>query len=32
VLLLQRGVRCPDDASAWPRRPIAFGEWLTVER
>jgi len=25
-------VRCPDDASAWPRRPIAFGEWLTVER
>ncbi|MDM0119180.1 histidine phosphatase family protein [Variovorax arabinosiphilus] len=31
VTLLQQGVRCPADAGAWPRRPIGFGEWVTVE-
>jgi alpha-ribazole phosphatase len=31
VLLLQQGVRCPADAGEWPRQPIGFGEWLTVE-
>lgn len=31
VTLLQRGVRMPVDASEWPRQPIGFGEWLTIE-
>ena len=31
VLLLQQGVRCPENAGEWPRQSIAFGEWLTVE-
>ena len=31
VTLLRRGVRCPDNAADWPRQPIAFGEWLTVD-
>lgn len=31
VLLLQQGIRCPVDAAAWPRRSIAFGEWLCIE-
>ena len=31
VTLLQRGVRMPVDANEWPRQPIGFGEWLTVE-
>lgn len=31
VMLLQRGVRCPESASEWPRQPIAFGEWMTLE-
>ena len=31
VLLLQRGVRCPANASEWPSQPIAFGEWLTID-
>ena len=31
VTLLRRGVRCPDAAADWPRQPIAFGEWLTVD-
>ncbi len=31
VWLLQRGVRCPQDAAEWPVQPIAHGEWLTVE-
>ena len=31
VTLLQRGVSVPADASEWPRQPIGFGEWSTVE-
>jgi alpha-ribazole phosphatase len=31
AFLLQQGVRCPEDAGAWPRHPIAFGEWVTLE-
>ncbi|MGJ7492034.1 histidine phosphatase family protein [Variovorax sp. ZT4R33] len=32
VMLLQHGVRCPDSAAAWPSKPIAFGQWVTVVR
>ena len=31
VRLLQHGVRCPADASEWPRHPIGFGDWLRVD-
>ena len=28
VWLLREGVRCAERADQWPRRPIAFGEWV----
>lgn len=31
VTLLHQGGRMPVDANEWPRQPIGFGEWLTVE-
>lgn len=29
--LLREGVRCVERADQWPGRPIAFGEWVTIE-
>lgn len=29
--LLREGVRCVENADQWPARPIAFGEWVTIE-
>jgi alpha-ribazole phosphatase len=31
VMLLHEEIRCPHDASEWPQRAIAFGEWICVE-
>jgi alpha-ribazole phosphatase len=31
VLLLRDGVDCPVIAAEWPRRAIAFGEWMRIE-
>jgi alpha-ribazole phosphatase len=30
VMLLHREIRCPVEASQWPRQSIAFGEWICV--
>lgn len=31
VLLLRDGVDCPVIAAEWPRRAIAFGEWMRID-
>jgi alpha-ribazole phosphatase len=31
VMLLQRDIRCPVEASEWPQRSISFGAWICVK-